>query len=105
MIEMLQEPVIRRVTLSRYLFELATQNARSDQEVAGSACVNLLQDAIEIFLLAASNHLNVDLNAKTRFPQYLDKINEAINDELPGCPLLSDANMALPRGLEPLFSP
>jgi hypothetical protein len=80
---MLQEPVIRRVTLSRYLFELATQNARSDQEVAGAACVNLLQDAIEIFLLAASDHLNVDLSAKTGFPQYLDKMNEAINDELP----------------------
>jgi hypothetical protein len=82
-IEMLQEPVIRRVTLSRYLFELATQNARSDQEIAGSACVNLLQDAIEIFLLAVSDHLNVDLGPKTAFPQYLDKINEAISDELP----------------------
>jgi hypothetical protein len=80
---MLQEPVIRRVTLSRYLFELATQNARSDQEVAGAACVNLLQDAVEIFLLAASDHLNVHLAVKTDFPQYLDKINEVIGDELP----------------------
>jgi hypothetical protein len=80
---MLQEPVIRRVTLSRYLFELATQNARSDQEVAGAACVNLLQDAVEIFLLAAADHVNVHLAVKTDFPQYLDKINEVIGDELP----------------------
>src|SRR2546423_1428587 len=80
---MLQEPVIRRVTLSRDLFELATQNARSEQEVAGAACVNLLQDAVEIFLLAASDHLNVHLALKTDFPQYLDKINEVIGDELP----------------------
>jgi hypothetical protein len=81
---MLQEPVIRRVTLSRYLFELAIQNARSDQDVAGAACVNLLQDAVEIFLLAALDHLNVGVSAKkTDFPQYLDKINEAIADELP----------------------
>jgi hypothetical protein len=39
---MLEEPVIRRLTLSRYLFQLAEQNARSDQDVAGSACVHLL---------------------------------------------------------------
>jgi hypothetical protein len=80
---MLREPVINRLTLSRYLFELATQNARSNQEVAGAACINMLQDAIEIFLLAALDHLNASLGARTAFPQYLDKINEMIGDELP----------------------
>jgi hypothetical protein len=80
---MLEEPVIKRLTLSRYLFQIAIQNAQSDQEVAGAACVNLLQDAIEIFLLAALDHLNVRVAARTDFPQYLDKINEATNDELP----------------------
>lgn len=89
---MLQDPVIRRVTLSRHLFELATQSARSDQEVAGAACVSLLQDAIEIFFLAAFDHLNVHVSAKTAFPQYLDKINEAISEELPFRRRLLDIN-------------
>ncbi len=80
---MLEEPVIKRLTLSRYLVQLATQNARADQEVAGAACINLLQDAIEICLLAALDHLNIKVAARTEVAQYLDKINEAIGDELP----------------------
>jgi hypothetical protein len=80
---LLEEPVIKRLTLCRYLFEIAVQNARSDQEVAGAACVNLIQDAIEIFLLAAADHLNIPIAARTDFVQYLDKINEKIGDVLP----------------------
>lgn len=79
----LAEAVIRRLTLSRYLLQLATQNARSNLDVAAAACINMLQDAIEIFLLAAIDHLNVHVGARTDFPQYLDKINEATGDELP----------------------
>jgi hypothetical protein len=38
----------------------------------------------EIFLLAALDHLNVgDMNARTGFPQYVDKVSEATDDELP----------------------
>ena len=79
----LKETVIRRLKLSRYLFQLAAQNARSDLDVAGSAAVNLLQDAIEVFLLAAIDHLNIPVGPRTDFPQYLDKINEKTGDELP----------------------
>jgi hypothetical protein len=80
---MLEEAVIRRITLARYLFELATINAGSNQDVANAACVNMLQDAIEIFLLAALDHLNANVSARTAFEQYLDKINEVTGDQLP----------------------
>src|SRR5258708_8222900 len=80
---MLEEPVIRRLILSRYLFQLAEQNARSDQDVAASACIHLLQDSAEIFLLAALDHLNAKVGARIDFPQYLDKVNEATGTELP----------------------
>jgi hypothetical protein len=63
---MLQEPVIRRVTLSRYLFEFATQNVRSDQEVAPVRLVSIYwQDAVEICLVAAADHLNVHNRSNT----------------------------------------
>jgi len=80
---MLAEPALRRLILSRYLFELAIQNARSDQEVARAACVNLLQDSIEIFMLSALDHLDARVAPKTEFAQYLDKINDAIVTNYP----------------------
>lgn len=80
---MLSESVVKRLTLSRYLFEQALQNARSEQETADAACVNLLQDAIEIFFLASFDHLNVAVARKTDFPQYLDKLSEALAYDLP----------------------
>jgi hypothetical protein len=80
---MLSEPVIKRITLSRYLFELALQNVRSQQETGDAACVNLLQDATELFLLAALDHLNAPTKPKTEFSQYLDKLSEALDWPLP----------------------
>jgi hypothetical protein len=61
------EPVIKRVVLSRYLFELALHNVRVQQETGDAACVNLLQDAVEVFFVAALDHLNVALKPKTDF--------------------------------------
>jgi hypothetical protein len=80
---MLSESVLKRLVLSRYFFELALQNVRSEQEVADSACVNLLQDSIEIFFLAAFDVLNVATAGRTDFPQYLDKLSEAVGYDLP----------------------
>lgn len=62
---MVSEPVIKRLLLSRYLFELALQNVRAQQETGDAACVNLLQDATEIFLVATLDHLNAPLKPKT----------------------------------------
>lgn len=80
---MISEPAIKRLTLSRYLFELALQNANSQQETADAACIHLLQDAIEVFFLAAFDHLNVSVTGRTDFPQYLDKLTDKLNYELP----------------------
>ncbi len=75
--------VLKRLVLSRYLYELAAQNGRAERDVALSACVNLLQDSIEIFMVAGLDHLNANVGARTEFPQYLDKMNEALGEELP----------------------
>ncbi len=61
--------VLKRLVLSRYLYELAAQNGRAERDVALSACVNLLQDSIEIFMVAGLDHLNANVGARTEFPQ------------------------------------
>jgi hypothetical protein len=79
----LSEPVIKRLTLSRHLFEMALRNARQQQEAADAAAVNLLQDAIEIFFLAAFDFLNIAVAQRTEFNQYLDKLSDAVGGDLP----------------------
>jgi hypothetical protein len=69
--------------LARYLFSQSKDAFESNREVATFAAINLLQDAIEIFFLAAADHLNVDINRRTEFEQYLDKINEKLTEPLP----------------------
>jgi hypothetical protein len=81
--QMLSEPVIKRLTLSRHLFEMALRNARQQQEAADAAAVNLLQDAIEIFFLAAFDFLNIAVAQRTEFPQYLDKLSDSVGGDLP----------------------
>jgi hypothetical protein len=80
----LGDTAIKRLNLSRYLYFIAVDNARLNREVASFACINLVQDAVEMFLVAAADHLNLKLPARTDFPQYLDKINDVISpNELP----------------------
>jgi hypothetical protein len=72
--------VTKRLMLARYLFNQANNNANSNREVGAFAAVNMLQDAIEIFLLSAAGHLNIVLGRRTEFEQYLDKVSEALGD-------------------------
>jgi hypothetical protein len=81
--QILSGPVVKRLTLSRHLFEMALRNARSQQEAADAASVNLLQDAIEIFFLAVFDFLNIAVAQRTDFPNYLDKLSDNIGGELP----------------------
>ena len=69
--------------LARYLFSLAKDAVRSNREVATFAAINLLQDAVEIFFLAAAEHLNAEISRRTEFEQYIDKINEKLPEPLP----------------------
>jgi hypothetical protein len=82
---MVDTSIIKRLLLSRYLYRLSADNARLETEVAAFASINLLQDALEIFLLAAADHLNAAIKPKTDFPQYLDLVNEKLPEgsELP----------------------
>jgi hypothetical protein len=76
---MLSEGVIKRLTLARYFYRLAADNARADREVTTFAAINLLQDSVEFFLLAALEHLDAEVKGRTTFEQYLDSIDARID--------------------------
>jgi hypothetical protein len=72
-----------KVLLARRLLELASGHLRSTSDLALSVGVNLLQDAVEAFLLAASEHVNAGIKDNTNYYQYFDMINQKITPELP----------------------
>ncbi len=71
---MLQPNVIRRLVLSRYVLNLGIDHARTDEEAFRFTSINLLQDAIELLLLAAAEHLNIGVGRAESFDNYLTKI-------------------------------
>lgn len=71
--------VINKLTLARHLFRMAEENLRSQRELALFAAANLMQDAVEAFLLAASEHLNAGIDSKTAFEGYFTKIDAKLD--------------------------
>jgi hypothetical protein len=72
------------LVLSRQLFELARQNLKIQNDVSLHACANLMQDAVEAFLLTVADHVNAAIDDKTPFDKYFVQINAAIQPkELP----------------------
>ena len=54
---MIPQSVVHRLVAVRHLLHLASEQVLSRRSVAAIAAINLLQDAVEIFLLAAADHL------------------------------------------------
>lgn len=91
----LSPSTVRSLTLSRYYLSLAKEHGRSDREADAFVTINLLHEAIETFLVAAAEHLNVAVKARTEFATYLDKLDEAIPPQrLPFRTMLNRINKA-----------
>jgi hypothetical protein len=73
---------IRKIQIARYLLDMATDQVRSHRAVALFASVNLVQDALEVFLIAASDHLGVTLSNNATFEQRYDSVNSALEGKL-----------------------
>jgi len=58
---------------------MAEENLRSHREMALFATVNLMQDSVEAFLLAASEFVNAGIDPRTDFDKYFAKIDEKIS--------------------------
>jgi cold shock CspA family protein len=85
--------VVRRICLARHLYGLAKDHSSSENELYLFSTVNLLQDAVEAFLVAIADHLELSFDARTTFDQYFVKINETIDpSKLPFKPNLLRLN-------------
>lgn len=75
---------LQKLLLARRLYNIASENIRASNSISQSVGVNLLQDSVEAFLLAVSEHVNADVDSGTRFDRYFDLINAKIGPrELP----------------------
>ena len=75
---------IRRIMLARHLFELGNTALRSSNDLYLFAAVNLLQDAVEAFLIAVADHVGAKIDHRTEFDKYFVFINDRIKPrELP----------------------
>ena len=74
----MRKSAINKVLLSRRLYQLSQDHLSSDNEISLSVGINLLQDSVEIFLLAVAEHIDADVGNNTNFNKYFDKINDKI---------------------------
>ena len=81
---MMDIEVIRRICLARHLYELGLGSIKSANDLYLFSGVNLLQDAVEAFLVAVADFVGATLEERTNFDKYFVLINEKINPrELP----------------------
>jgi hypothetical protein len=100
---------LNKLLLSRSLYHLARENLGSTSGVRLSIACNLLQDAVESFLLALSEHVNAGVGQRADFDKYFELINGKIAPrELPFRPRLIALNKLRVNskhyGLEPAKS-
>ena len=69
---------IRRVVLSRELYEVAANSLRSANDMRLFVAVNLMQDAVEAFLAGLAGHLQCKVKQHTKFDRYFELINDEI---------------------------
>lgn len=75
---------MHKLLLARRLYELSRENLSSANDLSLGIGVNLLQDAVEAFLLAVSESVNAGIQSGTNFDRYFDLINAKIGPkELP----------------------
>ena len=80
----MRKSIITKILLSRRLYQISLENLDSDNELSLSIGVILLQDSVEIFLLAIAEHLDADVGNNTNFNKYFDLINKKLHHkELP----------------------
>jgi hypothetical protein len=97
---------VRRISLARHLFELGNTALRSNNDLHLFAAVNLLQDAVEAFLIAIADHVGAKIDQHTTFDKYFVSINDRIKPkELPFKPKLLRLNLirvaAKHHGIQP----
>ncbi|MDH0144610.1 hypothetical protein [Aquipseudomonas alcaligenes] len=71
--------LIRRLCLARHLFELGTSSLRTSNDMHLFAAVNLMQDAVEAFLIGIAEEVAADIDQNTKYDKYFTQIDAKIN--------------------------
>lgn len=80
----MNKSTLNKILLARSLYYLARENVKSTSGIRLAMACNFLQDAVECFLLAISEHVNAGVGQKTDFDKYFELINQKISPrELP----------------------
>jgi len=80
----LEQSVVKKIKMSKMLYDLGDEcfKSKHNLEKIGAGII-LLQDSVEIFLLAVCEHLIITLEGYVSFPQLLLKIEKKVNDVIP----------------------
>jgi len=80
----LKENIIKKIQMAISLYELGKDNFKISMNITEKAIgIILLQDAVEIFLSAICEHLNLEMSGQENFYKYIDKIEKANGYPLP----------------------
>lgn len=74
----MNQGVMTRLTLGRHLYGLALQSLRIPSDVGLHSCVNLMQDAVEAFLIAVAEHVDAVIPSRPEFDKYFVCIDKVI---------------------------
>lgn len=69
---------MRRLSLARHLYQLGISSLRSSSDLHLFSAANLLQDAVEAFLIAVADYVGAATDQNTKFDKLFIVINEKI---------------------------
>lgn len=73
----LKENIIKKIQMAISLYELGKDNFKTSFDIRKKAVgIILLQDAVEIFLSAICEHLNIEMTGRENFYEYFNKIEK-----------------------------
>ena len=73
--------MVNQLLLSKWLFMKGEQHCVDNDPVSAGLAISLFQDAIEIFIWSLVKKFDSQVNEKTPFLQYFDKIKQAPDNE------------------------
>jgi hypothetical protein len=73
-----QETITKKLVLAKHLYTLAHENLRPENPITAYAGVNLLQDAVEVHLLALAEAVSANIDPNTKFERYFELIEEKL---------------------------
>ncbi len=71
--------ILNKMVSARYMLNIAESELGHSSEVSLLAAINILQDSIELFLMAIMEYLDISRGERVTFYDYIDKINTVLN--------------------------